>query len=257
MPHQRHATWPGTAALTCAGAGAAAPLSGSRQSRRNPLLSCGGRRAGVRGTTGEAAPKRCWHLPPPRQCRRRPEAYARLPGAMVSESPSRGHAECQGWLLTAHGGSAGLCRVPHCPCSRAGDAQRHPGTHHAAWSEAAPVLRGCGQGPGVASPRPRGPAEPCGTLEAGESGCPSPAPSAHVALDGGGHRGRCLQCCQGKCSLHRGLQQVGSGRIRQDLAGSGRQAARPGAPRTHGGKLCRRRAAAPRGSSHRQSSRSL
>lgn len=66
---------------------------------------------------------------------------------------------------------------------------------------------------------PRGPAEPCGTLEAGESGCPSPAPSAHVALDGGGRRGRCPRCCQGKCSLRKGLA---GGGVWQDPAGSGR-----------------------------------
>lgn len=56
------------AALTCGGAGAAAPLSGSRRSRRNPLLSSGGRCSWARGTAGRAAPELRWHLPHPQQC---------------------------------------------------------------------------------------------------------------------------------------------------------------------------------------------
>lgn len=56
------------AALTCGGAGAAAPLSGSRRSRRNPLLSSGGRCSWARGTAGRAALELRWHLPHPQQC---------------------------------------------------------------------------------------------------------------------------------------------------------------------------------------------
>lgn len=219
--HQRHAAQPGTAALTCAGAGAAAPLSGSRRSRRNPSLSSSSHRARARETAGQAVPEWCWHLPPPCQCGWQREAHTCPPRAMMRGSPSHGRAECWGWPLTAHRGSTGLCHVPRRPQSGASDAQCHPGIHRAAQLELAPVLKGCGQGPGVALPRLRSPAgqdEPCGASEAGGSSCPSPARSAHVALAGGGHRGQCPQHCWGKCPLHRTLQ-AGSGRIRQGLAG--------------------------------------
>lgn len=194
--HQRHAAQPGTAALTCAGAGAAAPLSGSRQSRRNPSLNSSSRRARERGTAGQAVPKWCWHLPPPCQCSRQREAHTCPLRAMVSGSPSHGWAKHWGRPLTAHRGSTGLCHVPRRPHSGASDAQCHPGIHHAA--QLAPVLRGCGQGPGVALSTLRSPAgqdEPCGVSEAGGSSCPSLACSAHVAPAGGGHRGQSPQHC--------------------------------------------------------------
>lgn len=226
-PHQRRAAWPGTAALTCAGAGAAAPLSGSRRSRRNPSLSSGGHCTRARGTAGQAAPEGCWHLPPPCQCRWRLEAHARPPRAVVSGSPSRSWAECWGWLLTAHGGSAGLCRVPRRSRSVAGNSQRHPGTHHAARPEAAPVLRGCGQGPGVASPGLRGPAgwdeAPAKPRSAvlqrpGKAAAPlrHPVPMWHQTVAGAkdGARGTARQSipCAGACSR---WGPAGSGRVRQ------------------------------------------
>lgn len=149
---------PSPATLTCAGAGAAAPLSGSRRSRRNPSLGSGGHRALARATAGQAGPGGCWHLPG--RCRRWPEAQAGPPGAMVAGSPSHGRDP----PLPGHGGRSGLCRVPCHPHAGAGDAQRHPGTHGAA----RPALRGGEQGPGTASPAP-------GVPQGGPRQRPSPA----------------------------------------------------------------------------------
>lgn len=237
------------AALTCAGAGAAAPLSGSRRSRRNPSLRPGGHGARARGTAGQAVPEGCWHLP--RRCRRWPEAHAGPRGAMASGSPSHGRAERRERPLPGHGGGSGLCHVPRRPRSGASDAQGHPGTHRAARPAALPVLRGCEQGPGMASPAPglrqggpRHRASPAVLQRPWEAAAPwhRTVPVSRwgkVSPGAGGVR----QGLTGASAVWKGLE--GSGRVRQ-----------PSTP-TEGEKLCRRGAAAPRGSSHRQSSRSL
>lgn len=97
-------------ALTCAGAGAAAPLSGSRRSRRNPSRQ----RTRARGNPGRAAPEKCWHLPRPQQCRRRGLTFTRpgpwCRGAPHTAGPAAHRMGRQHW--------AGLCPSSPSPQSQ-------------------------------------------------------------------------------------------------------------------------------------------
>lgn len=97
-------------ALTCAGAGAAAPLSGSRRSRRNPSRQ----RTRARGNPGRAAPEKCWHLPRPQQCRRRGLTFTR-PGPWCRGAP---HTAGPGAHRVGRQHRAGTCPSSPSPWSQ-------------------------------------------------------------------------------------------------------------------------------------------
>lgn len=158
-------------ALTCAGAGAAAPLSGSRRSRRNPSRQ----RTRARGNPGRAAPEKCWHLPRPQQCRRRGLTFTR-PGPWCRGAP---HTAGPGAHRMGRQHRAGTCPSSPSPWSQQCPVPpRHPSRSGAqgvpAGSEGSSRA---GRGPGralVALQMPEDAATPLWT----------PAPMWHP---GGGH----------------------------------------------------------------------